>query len=128
MAILPAPRPPRGYRRVPACTVVRTPGATPLLRLRGELDRDAAPSVEAVLRSALSGDHPSRLRIDVGDVSFVDVEGVRVLARTHRAAVTRGAEVVLVRPRPFLLELARHVAPDLLDAARDAGDLRVVGP
>lgn len=117
MAILPAPRPVQHRAVARGCTVTRAGGAAPLLRLRGELDRDAAPPVEAVLRSALSSDAPALLRLDVGDLWFVDVEGVRVLARTHRAAAARGARVALVRPRPFLLEVAAIVAPDLLHAA-----------
>ncbi len=117
MAILPAPRPVPDPTVAHGCTVARASGPAPLLVLQGELDRDAAPPVEAVLRSALASDRPAILRLDVGDLWFVDVEGVRVLARTYRAATARGARVVLVRPRPFLLDVAAIVAPDLVRAA-----------
>lgn len=118
MAIAPTSRPSDDATYGSSCTVVRVGGPVPLLRLAGELDRDSAPAVEAVLRSALSADRPSDLRVDVAGVRFVDVEGVRVLARVHRAAAARGAGVVLVGARPLLLEVAGMVAPDLLASVR----------
>ncbi|MFS0704162.1 STAS domain-containing protein [Cellulomonas sp. 179-A 9B4 NHS] len=127
MAILPAPRPLGDPAGAPGCTVTRAAGPAPRLLLRGELDRDAAPPVEAVLRSALASDRPAILRLDVGDLWFVDVEGVRVLARTHRAAAARGARVLLERPRPFLLEVAAVVAPDLVRGAHAVDGARVPG-
>ncbi|WP_196250834.1 STAS domain-containing protein [Cellulomonas sp. JZ18] len=103
------------------CTVERVGGAEPLLRLHGDLDRDAAPRVEAVLRASLSGDRPHVVRLDLGPLTFVDVEGVRLLGRVQRAAAARGARLVLLHVRPLLREVARVVAPDLLAAEERPG-------
>ncbi|MFC8190658.1 STAS domain-containing protein [Cellulomonas sp. NPDC057328] len=127
MAILPAPRSVGDPALAPGCSVTRAAGPAPRLLLRGELDREAAPPVEAVLRSALANDRPALLRLDLGDLWFVDVEGVRVLARTHRAAAARGARVVLERARPFLLELAAIVDPDLVRGAHAVDGARTPG-
>ncbi|WP_136519325.1 STAS domain-containing protein [Cellulomonas telluris] len=103
------------------CAVERVAGPEPLLRLHGDLDRGAAPQVEAVLRATFSGDRPTTVLLDLAALTFVDVEGVRVLARVHRAAASRGSRVVLLNLRPLLREVARVVAPDLLAAERRPG-------
>lgn len=121
MANVPVPSPVVPHPGGPSCVVERVAGPDALLRLHGDLDRDVAPRVEAELRATLSGDRPATVTLDLAPLTFVDVEGVRLLARVHRAATSRGARLVLLHVRPLLREVARVVAPDLLAAERRTG-------
>ncbi|WP_166435993.1 STAS domain-containing protein [Cellulomonas shaoxiangyii] len=120
MTISPSRGTGRQHALPPSCTVVAVPGPVATLRLAGELDRDGSPAVEAALRSALPAEAPAVLRVDLGDLWFVDIEGVRMLARVHRAATDLGGQLELLRARPFLREIAADVAPGLRDVMREA--------
>ena len=74
---------PEALRREPVKEVVAVHDGVVVVRLAGELDLYNAPTVrEALLRCAQRG--PSRLVVDLGEVTFVDstILGVLVEARS----------------------------------------------
>ena len=79
----------------------------PVLSLRGDLDLATAPDLEAAGRD-LPGS-PETVILDLAELAFVDSSGITAIVRLHRIFSTRGGQVVLRRPRPFVREIL-HVA------------------
>lgn len=85
------------------------------LRLTGELDRSCAERVtNAVTALTLTARHT--LVVDVSELTFCDVEGLRALAQARGLALSRGRRMRLVDPRTLLLRLVRLAGiDDLVD-------------
>ena len=81
---------------------------TARVRAVGEIDAATADLMEAAMVEAAP--HAARLLVvDLGEVRFMDVAGLRVLIRARDAAVRRGGELVLdpvSRPVLRLLDAA----------------------
>ncbi|WP_436534886.1 STAS domain-containing protein [Actinoplanes sp. HUAS TT8] len=75
---------------------------TRVLVVAGELDMAAAPHVHTAAATALRDDHVRRLVIDFADVTFLDCAGIAALLEVSRRARARGADAVLVHPRPLV--------------------------
>jgi anti-anti-sigma factor len=72
-------------------------GGERVIRLRGELDIDAAPDLErALLRSRPAG---QRVMLDLSELKFMDSTGLRVLLRA-RAAAEEGRWEIFLRDVP----------------------------
>lgn len=73
--------------------------STTLLCLSGELDlavtKDLHDAIERIERSA-----PKRLEIDLSELSFIDVAGVRAIVSACKRAVERGRPELSIRPGP----------------------------
>ncbi|MGD9998061.1 MAG: STAS domain-containing protein [Ilumatobacteraceae bacterium] len=81
---------------------------TDVVRVVGAFDLASAAAWNATIDALLAND-PSRICIDVGDVTFVDSYGLRLWAMLRRHAADRGITVTLRRVGPSvrrLLELA----------------------
>jgi anti-anti-sigma factor len=79
-------------------------GSPPVLHVRGDVDLANADEFGAALREAMSAD--STLVVDMGDVTFIDAAGLRVIL--HAAATRNGAgALTLVNAQrvAWLLEL-----------------------
>jgi anti-anti-sigma factor len=67
------------------------------LLVKGEIDLGTAPLLQAEL-SRLADAGRRRVRVDLRDVTFMDSQGLNVLARAHRRLVAEGAALTLVAP------------------------------
>ena len=94
-----------------------------LIALSGDIDRRSAPLLADLLHATVDGD-VSSIDVDMAEVSFVDIAGLRVLSRAHRWGVQRGVALTLRRSSPgvvWLLEIT-GTAPLLLgDVTASAG-------
>ena len=70
------------------------------LRLRGELDVATAPQLQACL-STVEGD----VEVDCGAVTFIDLDGLRVLVTSQRCGQDRGTNLRIVNPSSCVVRL-----------------------
>jgi anti-anti-sigma factor len=90
-----------------------------VLRLTGELDMASAPTLAYWLALIAKTTPAIRIVIDLADLEFCDIAGVRALVSAHRQAASRGIVCHVRNPR-------RQTA--WLLYAADAGDLIEPGP
>jgi anti-anti-sigma factor len=88
---------------VPIATFTATT-APPGLAVAGEIDVSTAPAFARALRARAAV--TSRVQVDLGDVRFVDVAGLRAIFDVAREAAP-GAVVVLDRPSPGVRRVLR---------------------
>ncbi len=90
-----------------------------VLRLVGELDLATVP----VLRESVDnvvGPHLRALVVDLSDLTFVDVKGLRALFDARQTATAAGAEFELRSPTDWTLEVIRLVGlPGFEDAVEN---------
>jgi anti-anti-sigma factor len=65
-----------------------------VVEVTGDVDVCTAPDLEAAVTEHLRA-RPGVLRIDLGEVRFFGVAGLRVLVRAHRQAETAGVHLVV---------------------------------
>jgi anti-sigma B factor antagonist len=83
---------------------VGTEGDTLVVTLRGEIDfTNAAPTTEAI-RSAVAGQRPARVRVDLAEVTFLDSSGIGVLVTALRAAQEVDAAFRVEHPNPNVFD------------------------
>jgi anti-anti-sigma factor len=104
-----APAPPIGFVPVtPLAVSVDLPRAQ--VRVTGELDRESAHHLVDAMVMLTTRSNP-RWRLDAGDVTFCDAEGLRALSSAHALAAAHGRSLQLVRtsrPVERLVELLGH--------------------
>ena len=99
---------------------VREQERTTVLALDGELDLASCAVLERELDRVQSS-RSRRLVLDLSELTFMDLSGLRVIIAAHRQAERGGKTLVLAHVRPAimrLLELTR--ATDLLPVLDDA--------
>lgn len=69
--------------------------------LTGELDRVSGPALAELLDAAMDGS-VGRLDVDMAQLGFVDVCGVRVLLQAHHLGARRGVVLALHQPQPHI--------------------------
>ena len=69
----------------------------------GEIDASTAPTLDGALADLPDGDGP--VVLDLGDVSFIDSSGLRVLIALATRASDVGRTVTLDRPSPTVARL-----------------------
>lgn len=74
-------------------------GALGEVEVRGELDLIAAEQIIAHLRSIVSGDGPTSIRLDVSGVTRVGPVAERLLTAASRTLLADGVEVIVVDPQ-----------------------------
>jgi anti-anti-sigma factor len=72
-------------------------GTTLRLSIGGELDRASTDRVESTLDEALSGE-VEHIVLDLEEVTFLDLGGIRTLLNAHTRAGERGLDLTVVRP------------------------------
>jgi anti-sigma B factor antagonist len=86
-------------------TVVSPAGSCEcVVRARGEVDIYTGPSLRDVLRDAMATG-PTKMVIDMTDVSFIDSSGLSVIIGAHKRAEDTGIELVLQGPTARVLRL-----------------------
>ena len=76
-----------------------------VMSVSGEIDLYTAPRLHAELTSALAGDDPVRLVVDLSGVGFCDSTGMNVLLAAHRRALENGGDLALASPRPAVRKI-----------------------
>ncbi|WP_395359123.1 STAS domain-containing protein [Streptomyces sp. YH02] len=78
---------------------VRWSGATAVVTVTGELDRDTQEPLRAALTEALDR-HPERIVVDCGRLTFCDSTGLNLLLTTRLHAMESGSRLQLAALRP----------------------------
>ena len=97
--------------------------------LTGEIDRLTGPALIDLLEATMCGG-VGQLDLQITGVTFVDVGGLRALARAHDLAAQRGITLTLRQPTPqarWLLQIA-NAAALLLEDAITPDDSKDVSP
>jgi anti-anti-sigma factor len=71
------------------------------LQVAGEIDLATAPTLRDAALEALRH-HGTTLRVDLGDVTFMDSTGLEVLLATRRRAELEGGSLTLCRLNPMV--------------------------
>jgi anti-anti-sigma factor len=79
----------------------------------GRLDAATAAAHEKSIKELLVGEVNS-IAIDLSEVDFLSSAGLRVLLVAAKAAQTKGGKVVLVSPKPAVLEVLEVTGFDKL--------------
>jgi len=85
-------------------------GRETAIRVVGEVDSESRSRLAAVLREV--SDEVRVLRVDLGEVTFMDAAGLRTLLEVQRRLSAASCRLVLVRPSPALLRLFELTAVD----------------
>ena len=81
------------------------------LALRGELDMSSAPLLKREL-DALESHHPKDITLDLAELSFMDVTGLRTILDAARRARRAGSAIVIANPLPHIIRLLELTAID----------------
>jgi anti-sigma B factor antagonist len=82
-----------------------------LLGLRGELDMSSAPVLTRKLK-AVARRRPKEIVLDLGELSFMDVTGLRVILDAARRARRDGGTLAIANPLPHIIRLLELTAID----------------
>lgn len=77
------------------CTLRQSGGDAAWVGVTGELDIATAPQLEQTLRKAQL--HARRVVLDLGELTFIDCAGIRVVVAASNHGRRAGAHLVLVR-------------------------------
>jgi len=91
--------------------VERTAEGPAVVHVAGDLDLAASPQLEAALASTEDVQH---LVLHLGDCTFLDSSGVRVIARAARETSARGARLDLVAVDPAILRVLEITGVDTM--------------
>jgi anti-sigma B factor antagonist len=83
----------------------------------GEIDMATAPILTRDLETAIR-EHPARVLVDLGDVSFLDSSGINALVRAQHLADGFGVELVLDSPNETCKRVLKVAGLDALFAIR----------
>ena len=86
-------------------------GPAARLALRGELDMLSAPVLTRELEQAARR-RPMRIVLDLGELSFMDVSGLRAILDAARSARRDGGSLVIANPMPHIVRLLELTAID----------------
>jgi len=92
---------------------VHTAGNRTTLTLTGELDQYSGPQLAQLLDMAMDGS-VEHVDVQMAQVGFVDVDGVRELVRAYRLGAGRGVKLTLRDPQPDIVWLLRITGAALL--------------
>ncbi|MBB6348158.1 STAS domain-containing protein [Nonomuraea muscovyensis] len=81
----------------PLTVTVETMAGHTRVRLQGEIDIATAEAFASALDNAVEHPAVSSLELDLGDVSFIDCSGLRVLVAVRQAMEDKGGTVSLIR-------------------------------
>jgi anti-sigma B factor antagonist len=75
--------------------------------LRGEIDFTNASEAIELIRDAIARQRPTSVRVEMGEVTFLDSSGIAVLVNAMRAAETAGATYRVEHPNRKVLDQLR---------------------
>ena len=77
------------------------------VRPQGEIDLATAPVLLAQYLAEIGEHQPRQLVIDLADVTFLDAQGLGMIATLHRRQAEDGHQVVLTNVSPLLRRALR---------------------
>ncbi|HEX2316341.1 MAG TPA: STAS domain-containing protein [Thermomonospora sp.] len=95
--------PTTGEPGTPLYLTTGTYGSWTVITLRGELDLDTAPRLEAEAQAAVQDVEVPRLALDLEHLEFCDSSGLAAFVRIWRMVHGGAGDFVLLRPRPDLM-------------------------
>ena len=101
----PAPRPRRAPAAASLLAVVAPDTTYSILALTGELDLSTAPLLARLVEQQIATGHLD-VRVDLSELAFCDVRGMRALLAGRRRLAAVGGELTLLHARPVLLRTA----------------------
>jgi anti-sigma B factor antagonist len=84
------------------------------IAVRGDLDIETGGLLQEALESCFEDDAIRTLSLDLGDATFIDSAGLRVLLRARRAALMTGRGLVLASPSRAVVRLLEVTGIDRL--------------
>ncbi len=99
------------------------------LTLTGELDGISGPPLTDVLHTAMH-DGIGHVDVDIAQVGFVDLHGLRALLRAYQLCASRGSTLMLRDPQPHVVRLLRFTdtAASLLAEGAASADAAACPP
>jgi anti-sigma B factor antagonist len=76
-----------------------------IVAVSGEIDLYTAPRLHSELATAVMGEGPAHVIVDMAGVEFCDSTGMNVLLAALRRARERGGELMLAGPRPAVRKI-----------------------
>jgi anti-anti-sigma factor len=86
-------------------------GSATRVALRGELDLLSAPLLTRELE-AVARRRPRRIVLDLGELDFMDVSGLRAILDAARSARRDGRSLAVANPMPHIVRLLELTAID----------------
>ena len=93
--------------------------ATRTLCVTGELDVATASVLEGAVDGALDG-QGGDLRLDLGDLDFMDSSGARAIMHAHDKAASLGSRLVILSPTPVVRRVLELMGVDHVVDIKDA--------
>jgi anti-sigma B factor antagonist len=78
------------------------PGDMIEIRPQGELDLQNAHELRDAIDAALTAQRPPLIRVDLGEVTFIDSVAIGALVGAYHAAAASGVRLVVSRPSEFV--------------------------
>jgi anti-sigma B factor antagonist len=75
--------------------------------LRGEIDFTNASQVIDIIRQAIARERPSKVRVELAEVTFLDSSGIAVLVNAMKAADSAGATYRVDHPNIKVMDQLR---------------------
>jgi anti-anti-sigma factor len=91
------------------------------LRPQGELDIATVPTLSHALAEA-EREAELQIVVDLSDLSFIDVTGVRGLAEAYQRVNGNGITLAVVRPQPWIRKVLHLTRSDFLLGSPRAGE------
>ncbi|MGI8751148.1 MAG: STAS domain-containing protein [Acidimicrobiales bacterium] len=88
----------------PFSALISHQGATVIVRVAGELDLASSPRLQTTIVDLISGP-PLHLTIDLTDLAFADLSGLRALDAVGHDVSRAGARFCLIGVKPYLLRI-----------------------
>ncbi len=82
-----------------------------VVAVRGELDMSTAPELSRSLADVLD-EHPQRVTLDLGDLSFIDSTGLTLLVKTSHHLKEHEGALQLTHPTPPVRRVLEIVGLD----------------
>ena len=83
----------------------RSQGDHTVVAVSGEIDLYTAPRLQGELATAVMGERPARVVVDMAGVDFCDSTGMNVLLAAQRLAREHGGNIELSGPRPAVRKI-----------------------
>ena len=83
----------------------RSQGDHTVVAVSGEIDLYTAPRLHSELATAVMGEGPAQVVVDMAGVDFCDSTGMNVLLAALRRAREGGGDLVLAGPRPAVRKI-----------------------
>lgn len=85
-----------------------------LFRIHGEIDHHGAKRVREQIDEEIARHHPLTVRIDLGNVSFMDSAGLGLMLGRYTRISEYGGKLILLDPTPAIMKILSLAGADKL--------------